>query len=193
MRDLPAEPSVIKVAQLAVAAKKHGWHGSFDSNLTDGVRDTLLQATRNDESITVRYTDNTFTYGSYKLFDRVWNVHCASVALERLQDWPDILKLFKDHPTSSRPRLVNTYRRLPFTLDAESADRKVIMKRLIGRELTWYSHEYAKLFTDRVLPPTTAKAKQYRIADVGHRMIFHFIGAQAGFRSVLLDTIIKVG
>jgi hypothetical protein len=93
-------------------------------------------------------------------------------------------------PSMNRPKLVETYRKLPFE---HSEPNDVIMPKLLGQQLTWYSHEHNKITTDLVLYPKGAKSKQYRIADVGHRKIFHFIGSQAGFRSVLLDTVIKVG
>ena len=90
----------------------------------------------------------------------------------------------------NKPTLVETYRNLPFSMD-EPNDH--IMQSLYGHSLYWYSHESRKLHVDIVLPPRTANSKQYRIVDIGHRKLFHFIGAQAGFRSVLLDTVIKVG
>jgi hypothetical protein len=187
---LPAEEPVIKAANIAVTAKRHGWHGNLDSNLIEGQRLTRIAATRNDESVVVRYTDNTMTYGQYSIFNKTFNLHCASVAIEKLCDWPDILKLFKWFPAMNKPTIVETYRRLPFSFDDDDVD---IMAKLLGQKLFWYSHESRKLHTDVVLAPRTSNSKSYRIAQVGHRKIFHFIGAQAGFRSVLLDTVIKVG
>ena len=67
------------------------------------------------------------------------------------------------------------------------------MERLIGHQLFWYGHTESKLHCDVVLPPTKKNSLQYNIKDIGHRKLFNFIGAQAGFRSVLLDTLIKVG
>lgn len=188
---LPAEQSVIKAMKIAVAAKKNDWHGNIDAPLINGVRHTTITATRNDETIRILYVGKAYQSGEYQLFDRRFNLHCASVALEKVQDWPDLIQLFKLFPCKNRPSLVATYRRLPFEHDE---DAELIMKKLYGRQLFWYGHENNKIHCDVVISPRgKGKHPAYRIARVGHRRIFHFIGQQAGFRSVLLDTIIKVG
>jgi len=181
---------IVKAVELAKAAKLHGWHGTFDSEVIAGVRETVLDVTRRGESLRVTYSGNVFRSGKYELYSRRWNVHCASVALERLEAWPDLIKMFKWFPNMNRPKLVEEYRRLPFTFE-ESND--VIMERLIGHQLFWYGHTESKLHCDVVLPPTKKNSLQYNIKDIGHRKLFNFIGAQCGFRSVLLDTLIKVG
>jgi len=184
------EQAVVKAAKLARAAKANGWHGTFNSEEIEGERLTTLEVTRNDEYVVVCYTGNSMVRGEYKLFERTWNLHCASVALERLESWPDLIKMFKWFPNKNKPSLVESYRRLPFSFEEENS---AIMAKLMGHSLFWYSHEFRRLQTDVVIVPKKATTKNYRIVDVGHRKLFHFIGAQAGFRSVLLDTLIKVG
>lgn len=184
------EQAVVKAAKLAAAAKHNDWHGSFDSEVIEGERITTLEVTRNDEYILVCYTGNTMNHGEYRLFNKVWNLHCASVALDKLQDWPDLIKMFKWFPQYNRPTLVDVYRKLPFDLDDPNDE---IITKLIGLKLFWYSHTSSKLHTDVVMQPRRSDTKNFRIADVGHRKLFHFIGAQCGFRSVILDTLIKVG
>lgn len=181
---------IVRAAQLAKAAKLNDWHGSFDSKVVDGVRDTVLDVTRNGESLRVAYSDNTFRSGEYVLHTRRWNVHCASTALERLEGWPDLIKMFKWFPNLNRPTLTETYRKLPFTFEDSNQS---IIESLIGCKLFWYYHTDGKIHTDVVLPPTRKNSPSYNIKDIGHRKLFNFIGAQAGFRSVLLDSLIKVG
>lgn len=182
---------VIKAKKLARVAKANGWSGTLDSEVIDSVRTTTLQATRNDEAITVCYTDNTMTYGVYRIFDRIISLQCASDVKEKLQGWPDLLKLLKWFPRENKPNLVNTYRHLPFSFDEPN---DVIISKLLERKLFWYSHEGRKIEYDVPLPLKTKTSKQKtRIVDVGHRKLFHFIGVQVGFRSMLLDTLIKVG
>lgn len=182
----------IKVKILTETAKQHGWTGNLQSEVIDGVRYTVLTMARNDESVALQYHDNTYYKGDYYLFDKHWHVHCASLVLERLAGWPDLLKLFKWFPNMNRPNLVGVYRQLPFNFEEPNED---IIAKLIGRQLFWYSHEAAKLHVDVVLVPRNATSKNFRIVDVaeGSRKLFHFMGASVGFRSVLLDTVIKVG
>ena len=187
---LPAEEPVLKGLRIVRACKANNWHGAIDAPLVDGIRQTTITATRNDEAIKVLYYGNAYSEGEYRLFDRRFNLHCASVAIEKIEGWPDIIELFKQFPKTRRPSLVETYRKLPFDHSEPNED---IMSKLIGHQLFWYSHEYARMDCDVVQAPRGPKAKQFRIADIGHRKIFHFIGTKAGFRSVLLDTIVKVG
>lgn len=185
-------PPVVKALQIGRIAKENGWHGSVDSEVIDRQRVTVLRATRNDEEILLCYAGNTLdsNKSKYSLFDWTVKISCPSEALEKIESWPDLLKLFKRFPNMNRPNLVRTYRRLPFTHDEPN---DVIMSKLIGHQLFWYSHEAAKLYCDVVLPPRKTKTDNFRIVDIGHRKLFHFIGVAAGFRSVLLDTLIKVG
>jgi hypothetical protein len=183
-------PPVVKAMKLGRIAKENGWHGSIESEVVGTERITLLEATRNDELMRVNYVDNTMVGADYSIFDYQLKLHTACLVEDKLRDWPDLLKLFKLFPHMNRPTLVERYRRLPFSPE-DSNDE--IMSKLVGHKLFWYSHEHAALRCDVVLPPRGAKASSYRIQDVGHRKMFHFIGVQAGFRSVLLDTLIKVG
>ena len=187
---LRATAPVIKASKLAKAAKANDWHGSFTSEEIDGHRITRLEVTRNDEYVLVMYRDNAMVQAVYRILNEEQRLHCASVVLERLQGWPDLLKLFKTFPKANRPLLVEKYRQLPFSFD-EPNDQ--IMAKLLGRKLFWYYHENSKMVCDVVLMPRKSDTKNFRIVDVGHRKMFHFIGAQAGFRSVLLDTLLKVG
>lgn len=187
---LPAEEPVIKAMKIAIAAKRNGWHGNIDAPEVDGIRHTTITATRNDESITVKYVGNAYQYGSYTMLGKEFNLHCASVALEKVEAWPDILKLFKEYPHHNKPKLVATYRRLPFQHDEPTEE---LMPKLVGKKIFWYSHEYNRLDFDVPLPIKSSQSKNYRIVPVGHRRLFHFMGAKCGFRSVLLDMIIKVG
>lgn len=192
---LPAEQGVIKALRIASAAKKHGWHGNIEAPLVDGVRHTSITAERNGEHIAVQYQDDAYLYGTYTILGKDYNMHCASVALERVRDWPNVLKLFKEFPGHSRPHIIELYRRLPFS-ETDDSNTEIVDK-LIGQQITWYSHEFARQDYDTVLPPKKSTSKQYSkahtIVDIGHRKLFHFIGARAGFRSVMVDTIIHVG
>lgn len=184
-------PALVKAMKLATVAKKNGWHGSIESEKEDGTGVTVLKATRNDEAIAVYYRDNTMFKARYKILDSVVSLHCPSLVIEKLEGWPDLLKLFKQFPDLNRPKLVEKYRRLPFSFE-DSND--VILERLVGKTLFWYSHTSSRLDTDIVLVPRkNTKAENFRIVDVGHRKLFHFIGAQNGFRTVILDSLIKVG
>lgn len=183
--------AVVKVMKLATVAKSNGWHGDISSEIQNGVRVTILKATRNDEKIGVLYRDNTMVKGQYQILSTQQNLHCPSVVIEKLEGWPDILKLFKQFPNLNRPTLVDKYRRLPFSF---AEPNEVILEKLVGKTLFWYSHINNRLDTDIVLvPKKSTKKENFRIVDVGHRKLFHFIGTQIGFRSVLLDTLLKVG
>ncbi len=188
---LPAETPVIKAMKLVVAAKKNGWHGEIQTPIVDGVRHVDVTATRNDEVIDFHYAGDSYKSGKYTLFNKVWNMHCASVALKRIEDWPDLLHLMKTFPSKNKQKLIEKYRKLPFETEATPEE---IMHKTFGRQIFWYSPQNNKLNCDVIVTPRTKKHNEtYRISPVGDRRIYHFIGAQAGFRSVLLDTIIKVG
>jgi len=184
------EAAVLKAAKLASAAKRCGWHGTFDSTEAEGERRTVLDVARNDESMKITYIGNSMHPTEYRLLTRTWNIQSASEALVRLEGWPDLIKMFKWFPNANRPNLVETYRSLPFSMEDSNES---IIEKLIGTKLFWYCHTGQKINVDVVMQPRKSDGKNFRIADVGHRKLFHFIGAQCGFRSVILDTIIKVG
>lgn len=186
----PRNPAVVKVMKMAATAKRNGWHGSIDSEVVDGERLTVLTATRNGEELSVRYRNDVMYQAEYKILDTITSLHCPSLAIEKLEGWPDVMKLFKQCPTVSRPSIVDQYRRLPFSFEDTAAD---IMDKLIGKQLFWYSHTNSKIQCDVVRHPKKNGDPNFRVVDVGHRKLFHFIGVSAGFRSVLLDTVIKVG
>ena len=181
---------VYKVMKLAGVAKANGWHGTVESDVTDGVKYTVLQAARNDETMTICYRDGTMVDSEYTIFGAVTNIYCPSTALDKLAGWPDLLKLFKLFPNMNKPKLVETYRRLPFDFSEPNDE---IMQKMIGRQVTWYSHTSTRIDTDIVLVPRkNTKKENFRIVDIGHRKLFHFIGSSIGFRSILLDTLLKV-
>lgn len=184
------KPAVVKVMKMAAIAKRNGWHGSIDSEIVDGQRVTVLTAERNGEELSVSYRGETMYKAEYGILGAVTSLHCPSLAIEKLEGWPDLIKLFKQYPQLSRPKLVEQYRRLPFTFDDSAED---IIDKLVGKQLFWYSHTNSKITCDVVRHPKKNGDPNFRIVDVGHRKLFHFIGVSAGFRTVLLDTVIKVG
>jgi hypothetical protein len=184
-------PALVKVRHIAGIAADNGWKGKIDSEVIDGQRITTLAAMRNDESISMQYKNNEMTDADYYIFDKLMSLQSASQVIEKIQGWPDILKLFKWFPNSNRPLLVEKYRRLPF--DWETDDPNAIMDTMMGRKLFWYSHLSNKIHTDIVLEKQPNKqSNKFEIRPVGHRKMFNFVGV-LGFRSVLLDTILKVG
>ena len=186
----PRNPAVVKVMKMAATAKRNGWHGNIDSEVLDGERVTVLRAERNGETLSVHYRGETMYKAEYGILGVTTSLHCPSLAIEKLESWPDVMKLFKQYPTVPRPKIVEQYRKLPFAFE-DSNDE--IIDRLIGKQLFWYSHTNNKIQVDVVRHPKKNGDPNFRIVDVGHRKLFHFIGVSAGFRSVLLDTVIKVG
>ena len=184
-------PAVAKANKIAKIAVENGWKGHLDSDvLENGLRTTELTAHRNDEQILVYWINEKLDHAVYSIFGKTTNLTCSKQVIDKVKGWPALADLFNRFPKANRPNLVRTYRKLPFDLDGP--DDEIITK-LLGAKLFWYGHETAKIHADVVLPPTKAKSKHYRIVNVGHRKLFHFIGAQAGFRSVILDTLLKVG
>ena len=179
--------AVKKASHVGSIAAQNGWKGKLDSEVVDGQRITSLTGRRNDESFYAYWEDEKLSRAGYFIFSRETRLTCAKQLIEKIEGWPDLIKLYKWFPDANRPNLTQTYRKLPFDLDDD--DEEIISK-LLGRKLFWYGHESTKIHTDVVLK---SKSKKIRIQNVGHRKLFHFIGAQAGFRSVLLDTLIKVG
>lgn len=180
-------PAVMKAKRIARIAVENGWQG----NIQHDKGATLLTAERNDESIIVGWQDNVMINAAHYILGKETQLHCAKQVLEYVEGWPDVLKLFRWFPNMNRPTLVEKYRRLPF--DWENDDDDTIISNLIGRQIFWYSHISMKMYCDVVLEPKGKKSNKFEIKHVGHRKMFNFIGAQAGFRSVLLDALVKVG
>lgn len=179
-------PAVMKAVRIGRIAKENDWHGSIEK---DGVT-TVLVATRNDERIECRWTDQQLTEATYSLFEKTWVLPCSKAVLEHVTGWPDIIKLLKNFPDLSKVELVKKYRRLPF--DWQTASDEEIIANLVGRQIIWYSHISQKMNHDLVIVPRTKRNHPY-IKQVGHRKMFNYIGSHSGFASVLLDTLIKVG
>ena len=185
-------PAVVKAQHIGRVAKEHNWKGSLSSNVVEGQRITVISAARNDEYFQMKWIGGKLSHASY--FIRVdedkheITITHSKAMLEKIAGWPDIFDLFKWFPKANRPLLVEKYRRLPFNLEDDSNEE--IISKLLGCKLFWYGHESTKYHTDVVLPK---KSNKVRIQDVGHRKLFHFVGAQAGFRSILLDSLLKVG
>ncbi len=183
-------PAVVKAKRIARISIDNDWKGHLSSGIAkNGVRTTELTAKRNDEQILVFWVNEKFDHAIYSIMGKVTNLTCSKQVISKIEDWPDLIDLFNKFPNANRPNLVSVYRKLPFDINGDNAE---IIPKLIGTRMYWYGHESTKIHTDIVLPPTKAKSKQCRIVDVGHRKLFHFIGAQAGFRSIILDTLLKV-
>lgn len=179
-------PAVAKARFVGKVAHEHNWKGKLASETINSERHTMLSAMRNDERLEMEWRNEKLCRAEYFIFDRKIKLTCSKQAIDKVTGWPDILKLFEWFPNMNRPNLVQTYRNLPFSVED---DNEEIISKLLGCKIFWYGHETSKYHTDVVLPKKSAKV---RIQDVGHRKMFHFIGAQAGFRSVLLDTVLKV-
>lgn len=182
--------SVDKAKKIARIAVENGWTGTIEM---DGPTVTL-KTIRNDEKIICLWIDQHLDQATYSLMigkGRSWNLQCAKLVTEKLTGWPDLGNLFKWFPEANRPTLVNKYRRLSFDWENSSDDE--IIANLVGRQVFWYSHSSVKMQCDVVLEPKSKKKSQIEIRPVGHRKLFNFIGAQFGFRSLFLDTIVKIG
>lgn len=180
-------PAVAKASLVGNIAGDNGWKANLKSETVDSQRVTTLVGTRNDESFMMQWHGAKLFAAEYLIFDRVEKITHSKEMIEKLSGWPDLIKLYKWFPNMNRPLLTEKYRKLPFSLDDPNEE---IIAKLLGNKIFWYGHETAKLHVDVVLPKQKDKS---RIQDIGHRKLFHFIGAQAGFRSVMLDTLIKVG
>lgn len=180
--------STAKAKMIAMVAVEQGWKGNIkrDRNIV------CLKAFRNDEQIQVQWMNGKLKYAKYKIFNKSFNLTCQKQVTEKLCGWPDLRDLFKWFPKIDRSSLVEKYRDLPFELDDDNDE---IMSKLVGRKIFWYCRrEPSKISCDVVLLPKGAKSKHFRVVNVGNnRKMFHFVGTAIGFRSVLLDTIVKVG
>ena len=177
-------PAVVKAKKIARVALENGWKGSIEheSGTTD------LTAWRDDERIHVKWIANTMESAEHTLFSHVSQLSCAKAVLKVIEGTPDIMVVIKNAPLIDRPKLVEKYRVVPF--DWEHDDDETIIANVLGRKLFWYSHQATKIQEDVVYIPK-GKKNHIEIKPVAHRKMLNFVG-QGGFRSVLLDTIIKV-
>lgn len=185
-------PAIAKARFIGKIAHQYDWKGAMESEVQEGdTRVTTITGQRNDEYFQMQWTNEKLSHAIYFIHlgeeKHEIKITHAKQMIEKLAGWPDIFDLFKWFPNANRPLLVEKYRRLPFNHDDDNDE---IISKLLGCKLFWYGHETTKYHTDVVLPKRSNKV---RIQDIGHRKLFHFIGAQAGFRSVLLDTLLKVG
>jgi hypothetical protein len=181
-------PAVAKAKQIARIAVQYGWQGNIDSEVIGNERITSLSATRNDEALTMSWINERLNRAGYSIFDQYTNISCAKHAIKKLIAWPDVIELIKmsrDKGANPVP-LVETYRRLPFDWENDPDDE--IIAAVKDHQIHWYSHLSGKVHSDVVLPK-----KKTEIKPVGHRKMLCFIGSQAGFRNVMLDTVLKVG
>lgn len=186
--------AVIKARFIGRVAHQYDWKGNYSSDVIEGQRITTITGQRNDEYFQMQWNDEKLAHAIYFIHvgseKHEIKITTAKKMMEKLSDWPDILDIFKWFPKANRPLLVQKYRRLPFDLEEDSNEE--IISKLLGCKIFWYGHQTAKYHTDVVLPTMGNKTYKTRIVDIGHRKLFHFLGAQAGFRSVLLDTLLKV-
>jgi hypothetical protein len=186
-------PALAKAKFIGKIAHQHNWKGNISSEVVDGQRITSVAGNRDDEAFSMQWTGEKLTEATYSIGVNE-DIHAIKIThskkmIEYLTGWPDIFDLFKWFPNANRPLLVEKYRKLPFSMDD---DNEEIISKLLGCKIFWYGHQSTKYHTDVVLPTMGNKTYKTRIVDIGHRKLFHFIGAQAGFRSVLLDTLLKV-
>lgn len=183
-------PAVVKAQAIAAIAVENGWKGSINKDFfeEDGkrVRITILRAKRNDEVIKIAWHGTRFKGGHYGFFEKVTFIQSSGIAIKKIEGWPDIIALLKVVPIESRPQVTSVYVKLPF--DWQNDDDDFIMSTMVERKLFWYNRIDGKIETDVVM-----NSKKNRIAPVGHRKLFHFISPVVGFRSVLLDQVLRVG
>lgn len=173
-----------KAKAIARLAVEHGWKGKISPNKETQI--ISLYAERNDEKIQLVWQGTKFLQGQYQFFDKVTQIASSGAGQVKIAGWPDIIALLKIIPIESRPQVTSVYVKLPF--DWQNDDDDFIMSTMVERKLFWYNRIDGKIETDVVM-----HSKKNRIAPVGHRKLFHFISPVVGFRSVLLDQILRVG
>lgn len=183
-------PAVIKAQQIARIAVENGWKGKINTEMQgiqeDSVRVTTLVATRNDESIALEWHGKAFFDGVYYFFDRVTKLHSSGLAIKKVEGWPDILEIFRHAPMGSRPALAEKYVKLPFDWRNDSDEE--IINSIIDRKVFWYNRLDSKIEADVCM-----KSKKNRIQPIGHHKLLHFISPLVGFRSMMLDQVLRVG
>lgn len=166
-------------------AKDNGWVGSVTIEATGHV---VIAIIREDESLGIEWLHNDFHVAHYYIFDRMLALPTLKEVGDVVRGWPDLLQLFRWFPNMNRPTLTAKYRRLPFELDA---DNEEILSKIVGRSVFWWDSIESRPRVDVVMKPKGAKTN--RIVDMGHRKLLHFNGARDGFKSLMVDAILKVG
>lgn len=188
-------PALVKAKFIGKIAAQHDWKGNMASDISSGdIRVTTITGQRNDEYFQMQWTGEKLSHATYFIAidgqrHDVKITHSKKM-IEYLTGWPDIIKMYQWFPEVNRPWLTERYRKLPFSMDDPN---EKIIECLVGQKISWYGHQSVKIHEDVVLPKKSKTLKTLHIVDIGHRKLFHFMGAQAGFRSVLLDTLLKVG
>lgn len=188
------EPSdtELKAMQLGGIAKRNGWTGSIQHN--DNLNETIFRAKRAAERIFMQWANGRLAEKpEYKLLSRVYTLQSQVEVIEKLEGWPDIIKILDINRKRKDPKnpvqLVKYYSRLPF--DIEKDDDETIISALVNRQIWWYNSISMKIDTAKVMMPKK-KSQVFSLKQVGHRKMFNFTEPQIGMRSVMLDQIVKV-
>lgn len=171
-----------KIMEIAI---DNGWSGLRNF---EGDGHVIIALVRNDESLGIEWLHNDFHVAHYYIFDRMLAFTTLKDVGDVVRGWPDLIELFKWFPNANKPFLTTKYRRLPFALDA---DNEEILAKIVERPVFWWDAGASKIRVDVVMKPKGAKTN--RIVDMGHRKLLHFNGARDGFKSLLVDAILKVG
>lgn len=179
-------PAVIKAKKLARIAFENGWKGSIEHNFGT----TVLKANRDIETVIVEWNANTLKESFHFLLGKKTQLYCAKAVLTVFEGQPDIMTLIKHAASEDRQALVEKYRKVPF--DWKNDEDQEIISQLVGQQIFWYSRISGRINSDYVLIPK-GKKNHIEIKQVKDRKMLNYIGSNAGFASVMLDTIIKVG
>jgi hypothetical protein len=181
-------PAVAKAKQIASLAVPNGWTGNLESEPENDYRRTVLSAERLDEQLYVEWRNNALHRAEYYVLGHRVQLSCAKDVMKIVKKYPDVVKMIEiAHKSGYNPvPIVERYRRLPFDWENDPDDE--IIAAVKDHQIHWYSHLSGKVHSDVVLPK-----KKTEIKPVGHRKMLCFIGSQAGFRNVMLDTVLKVG
>lgn len=179
-------PGVVKAKKLARVAFDNGWKGSIEHDC--GI--TILTAHRDVEKVTVQWDANTMSESFYHFMSKTTQLYCAKAVLKVFEGQPDIMTALKYAAEEDRQALVEKYRKVPF--DWENEEDHEIISKLVGAQIFWYSRMSGKIYSDWVLVPK-GKKNHIEIKRIKDRKALHYIGSHAGFASVMLDTIVKVG
>jgi hypothetical protein len=193
--------SVSRATKIAEHAVKQGWKGKLNSDMCSGLigsirlyekpyRETTLVLIRNDEMLVITWINNEAKFFDYSIYDESHSdITSLAQCKEIIFGWPDLLELYALFPHKNQIEITKTYKRIPF--DWETATDEEIISKLVGRKVFWYDHKAARIRVDVVMN-IKVKSKVDVVQPVGHRKLFNFNGAESGFRSVILDTLLKV-